>query len=246
MSTDSFTYLITGASRSLGLGYARSLLAASPKHKVVAAVRTPAKADALNALAKEYEGRVLVIAVDVDSEDSVKAAAKELEGNPFVKDGLDSLLVNAGVFVGLHASPKEMSIEALEANLRTNLYGAAHTITHFLPLLQKGKGKQIFVTSSIVGSLGGPVSQVPGAVTYSISKAAVNMLTVKWARELGPEGFTVIPFHPGYVRTDMNSDGGGDIDADEACELATKNVFLKATPADNARFMVYDGSEMPW
>ncbi|GAA5921929.1 hypothetical protein JCM1841_004999 [Sporobolomyces salmonicolor] len=231
MSTDSFTYLITGASRSLGLGYARSLLAASPKHKVVAAVRTPAKADALNALAKEYEGRVLVIAVDVDSEDSVKAAAKELEGNPFVKDGLDSLLA---------------SIEALEANLRTNLYGAAHTITHFLPLLQKGKGKQIFVTSSIVGSLGGPVSQVPGAVTYSISKAAVNMLTVKWARELGPEGFTVIPFHPGYVRTDMNSDGGGDIDADEACELATKNIFLKATPADNARFMVYDGSEMPW
>ncbi|CEQ41499.1 SPOSA6832_03231 [Sporobolomyces salmonicolor] len=227
MSTDSFTYLITGASRSLGLGYARSLLAASPKHKVVAAVRTPAKADALNALAKEYEGRVLVIAVDVDSEDSVKAAAKELEGNPFVKDGLDSLLA---------------SIEALEANLRTNLYGAAHTITHFLPLLQKGKGKQIFVTSSIVGSLGGPVSQVPGAVTYSISKAAVNMLTVKWARELGPEGFTVIPFHPGYVRTDMNSDGGGDIDADEA----TKNIFLKATPADNARFMVYDGSEMPW
>ncbi|GAA5882342.1 hypothetical protein JCM1840_005427 [Sporobolomyces johnsonii] len=233
MSTDSFTYLITGASRSLGLGYARCLLAASPKHKVVAAVRTPARADALNALAKEYDGRVLVIAVDVDSEESVKAAAKELEANPFVKDGLDSLL-------------QRRSIEALDANLRTNLYGAAHTITHFLPLLRKGKGKQIFVTSSIVGSLGGPFSQVPGAVTYSISKAAVNMLTVKWARALGPDGFTVIPFHPGYVRTDMNSDGGGDIDADEACELATKNVFLKATPADNARFMVYDGSEMPW
>ncbi|GAA5893908.1 hypothetical protein JCM5296_004633 [Sporobolomyces johnsonii] len=200
-------------------------------HKVIAAVRTPAKADALNALAKEYDGRVLVIAVDVDSEESVKAPAKELEANPFVKDGLDSLLVNAGVFVGLHASPEEMSIEALDANLRTNLYGAAHTITHVLPLLRKGKGKQIFVTSSIVGSLD------------SISKAAVNMLAVKWARELGPDGFTIVPFHPGYVKTDMNK-GQGEITTEEAVELAVKNVFLRKNK--NGEFRSYDGSEMLW
>ncbi|BGP17899.1 hypothetical protein JCM10213_000976 [Rhodosporidiobolus nylandii] len=242
-----YTYLITGASRSLGFGYAEQLLAAHENVRVVAAVRNPDKADQLQALAKKNEGRVLIVQCDVDDGESVKACAEKLSADPFLPNGgLDALVANAGVFQGLHKTPTQCSLEDLDANFRTNVYGVIHTVNSFLPLLEKGKGKQIFVVSSIVASFGGPFSQIPGAVTYSMSKAAVNMYVVKLARELGPKGYTVVPFHPGYVRTDMNSDGGGEIDTEEAVTKATKNVFLAATPADNCRFMVYDGSEMPW
>ncbi|GAA5833096.1 hypothetical protein JCM11251_006515 [Rhodosporidiobolus azoricus] len=244
-----YTYLITGASRSLGLGYATKLLAAHPNVRIVAAVRNPAGADQLNALAakEENKGRVLVVQCDVSSEESVKAAADKLASDPFLANGLDAIVANAGIFDGQHNPPSQLSLADLDSNLRTNLYGAIFTVQYFLPLLRKGRGKQIFVVSSLVASFGGSYSQTPMGVTYSISKAAVNMYTVKVGRELGPEGFTVVPFHPGYVKSDMNKfNDGGDITVEAAITQATENVFLKATPADNCRFMVYDGSEMPW
>lgn len=37
---------------------------------------------------------------------------------------------------------------------------------------------------------------------YAMSKVAVNMYAAKLSGELKPEGFTVIPFHPGYVQTE--------------------------------------------
>ncbi|GAA5985871.1 hypothetical protein JCM11641_005328 [Rhodosporidiobolus odoratus] len=286
-----YTYLITGASRSLGLGYAEKLLAASPEVRVVVAVRNPAKADQVQALANKPENkdRVLIVEFDVEREESVKAAAEKLASHPFLENGLDALIANAGVFCGLHTTPSQLGLDDLDANFRVNVYGVIHTVTHLLPLLKKGQGKQIFVLSSIVTSFGGPFCQMPGAVTYSMSKAAVQMYTVKLARELGPEGFTVIPFHPGYgelpfpsfilsgasplesrlenlsrirlsyldpdwldpslppaVKTDMNHDGGGEIETEEAVTLAAKNVLLAATPADNCRFMSYNGTDLPW
>lgn len=38
--------------------------------------------------------------------------------------------------------------------------------------------------------------------TDAISKAAINMWLVKLSKELAEEGFTVVPYHPGYVKTE--------------------------------------------
>ncbi|GAA5850974.1 hypothetical protein JCM3766R1_003963 [Sporobolomyces carnicolor] len=241
------TYLITGSSRSLGLGYARELLKAG--HRVVAAVRNPDKAEQLEPVKKEFGDNLYVLKCDVTDAQSTQEAAKALEQSGFLSEGkeLDAVLANAGVLGGGWKPSSQFSKDDLDYNLGTNLYGVVNTVNAFLPLLKKGNGKQIFVTSSVLGSIGGPLGQMPVASAYSISKAAVNMYTVKLARELAEEGFTVVPFHPGYVKTDMNAgDGGGDLETEEACQLATKNVFLAATKSDNARFMVFDGSELPW
>jgi len=56
--------------------------------------------------------------------------------------------------------------EDLTYNLKTNLFGVINTVNAFLPLLKENKEgkKQIFVTTSILGSIGGPVtSQSPAA-----------------------------------------------------------------------------------
>ncbi|GAA5933767.1 SDR family oxidoreductase [Sporobolomyces koalae] len=240
-----FTYLITGASRGLGLGYTRTLLAAGKHIRVVAAVRDPDSAKQLEPVKQQYGERLYVVKCDVTDAASTQTAADELSKSDFAK--LDAVIANAGVFGGGWKSSTQFSEDDLSYNLQSNLFGVVNTVMAFLPLLKQGQGKQIFVTSSLLGSIGGPLGQTPVSSAYSISKAAVNMYAVKLARELGEEGFTVVPFHPGYVKTDMNAaNGGGDIEVDEAARLATDNVFLKATKADNAKFMSYDGRTLPW
>ena len=66
------------------------------------------------------------------------------------------------------------------------------------------------------GSLGGSFNQsTPAAASYSISKVALNGVTVKFARALDKEGFTVLSLHPGYVKTDMGGQGA-DIEVEES------------------------------
>ncbi|GJN90453.1 hypothetical protein Rhopal_003464-T1 [Rhodotorula paludigena] len=244
------TYFVSGASRSLGLGYVRTLLESSPDVRVVAGVRNPSNASQLDALAAlpANQGRVHIVAFDVDSEDSVKQAAEKLKSDPFLPNGaLDAVIVNAGVFVGGFNPPSAFSVEDYRANFRTNVEGAIFTAQYLLPLLRKGRAKQVFFISSIVGSLAGPVSQSPGGVAYAMSKVALNMYGVKLGRELGPESFTVVLLHPGYVQTDMNAfNKGGDITTEEAVSKATKYVFLAATPEWNCRFVDYEGKPMDW
>lgn len=66
------TYLISGASRGLGLETARQLLAASPSNRVIAAARSPASSAELQALIKEYPGRIEAATIDVSDPDTIK------------------------------------------------------------------------------------------------------------------------------------------------------------------------------
>jgi len=61
------TYLVTGANRGLGLGLVRQILAREPSSRVIAAAREPAEADALLKLAKDNEGRVETLKLDLVS-----------------------------------------------------------------------------------------------------------------------------------------------------------------------------------
>ncbi|GAA5970797.1 hypothetical protein JCM3765_006309 [Sporobolomyces pararoseus] len=241
-------YLITGSSRGLGLNYTIQLLKSSNQTKVVAAVRDPLNSIELGKVKEEFgEQRLKILKCDVTKVESVKEAVQELENSEFLQGGgIDGLLANAGVLGGGMKPSTQFTREDLDYSLETNLFGVLNSVNGFLPLLRKGIKKQIFVTSSIVGSIGGPISQMAGGSAYAISKAAVNMYSVKLARELAEEGFTVIPFHPGYVKTDMNGGTNGDLSPQEAAELATENIFLKVDKEDNGKFKNYDGKDLPW
>ncbi|SGY14339.1 BQ5605_C010g06146 [Microbotryum silenes-dioicae] len=233
----STTYLITGASRGLGQEFTRQIL----KVQVL----------------QEFDGRVHVLKADVTDVKSLEAAAKELQGSSFLENGgIDVLINNAGVLYGSWNSPTKSTIQDFRDNFETNVYGVVQATEVFLPLLRKGNKKQIFVVSSLLGSIGGDFSKAPVAATYSASKAAINMWSVKLARELADEGFTVVPFHPGYVNTDMNGgeNGSGEISTPFAIEhifppriRSLKNIVFKVTKADNANFLNYaKGEELPW
>jgi NAD(P)-dependent dehydrogenase (short-subunit alcohol dehydrogenase family) len=90
------TYLITGASRGLGLGFCTALAAkpASEVSIVFAAARS--ETNELKALVEAYPGRVILINMDVTSLDSIAQAAQRLKGY-LNEQGLDVLINNAGV-----------------------------------------------------------------------------------------------------------------------------------------------------
>ncbi|GAA5845376.1 hypothetical protein JCM11251_005648 [Rhodosporidiobolus azoricus] len=239
-----FTYLITGASRSLGLGYATELLTQRPDAKIVAAARNPDKADGLQKLVEKYgKDKVYLLKLDVENQASVESAAKELESSGFLENGgLDALINNAGVALHHDLNPSQITRDSVLANFGTNFFGVINVNTGFLPLLRKGKGREIYALSSVCGSIAA-WGQNTTTTSYSISKVALNMYLNKLAAELKDDGFKVTMFHPGYVKTDMNS-GAGEITTKEATELATKHVFLQDHPS--GAFVNWKGEKMPW
>lgn len=90
------SYLITGAARGLGLEMA-TLLAARPSSEVSLVITTARKASpALQKLAQESSGRVVIIPAEVTDENTVQEAADKVKG--IVGDkGLDVLINNAGI-----------------------------------------------------------------------------------------------------------------------------------------------------
>jgi NAD(P)-dependent dehydrogenase (short-subunit alcohol dehydrogenase family) len=106
--------------------------------------------------------------------------------------------------------------------------------------------KVIINLSSIAGSIGTIRAGSLGGnlYAYRASKAALNMITRAMAEDLRSRGITVVPLHPGWVRTDM---GGPKADLDIATSVTgMKKVIDGLTIADTGRYMVYDGSTLPW
>lgn len=110
-----------------------------------------------------------------------------------------------------------------------NALGPMRVTQAFLPLLRRAKGARIVMMSSGLGSLGdatdmaGLFWNVPFAGYYA-SRAALNMLTVKLAKELMPEGIKVNAADPGFSATDLNGHSGH-----RSVEEAAKVVVELAT-----------------
>lgn len=56
-------------------------------------------------------------------------------------------------------------MDDVRANFRTNVEGAIYTVQYLLPLLERGKGRQIFFISSIVASFQEFYSQMAAGVS---------------------------------------------------------------------------------
>ena len=222
------TVLIAGASRGLGLEFARQYGIAG--WKVIAGARTPAKASEL----LRVKG-VEVLPLDVLSANSIAGAAWHADSAP-----LDLLVVNAGVSGtrsdGFHAPGDE----DFDTVMRTNVLGPMRVIQAFGDSVAAARGT-IAVLSSRMGSIAETSST--GSMLYRASKAAVNMVVKCAALDYGPKGATVVALHPGWVRTDM---GGRNADRDVA-EGADTPVWLALDAPQRLTGKFFrDRKAIPW
>ncbi|KAH9848825.1 NAD-P-binding protein [Lenzites betulinus] len=237
-TSDQTTWLITGASRGIGFELVRQLVE-SPNNLVIAACRTPAKATALEALKKSAQGTLHVIPLDVSDTESIRAIPKELE--PILgESGLDYLINNAGI--GVEDTAFNFDPEAALTVLKTNTIGPALVSQVCLPFLEKGKVKKVAHISSTLGSIASADEFGARGISYSMSKAALNMLTYK--QKLERPDLTFLTLCPGWVKTDMGGQNAALEPKDSIAGIL--KVVTSATSADSGKYFRYNGEHIPW
>ncbi len=182
--------LVTGASRGIGRAIALGLARAGA-HVALTARKQPD----LDAVAHEIAGvgrRALPVAGHMarrpDIERVVETTVKEF-------GRLDVLVNNAAtnpVFGPLLDIEEEAWDKIMALNVKGYLFTAQQAAR---PMVAAGKGAIVNVSST------GGVRASPGLGAYSVSKAAILMLTRVLARELAPLGVRVNAIAPALVET---------------------------------------------
>lgn len=203
------TVLITGANKSIGFETAKQLLDLG--YYVYLGSRDHEKGnEAVEKLKAEGLTNVEVIAIDISSDDSIKAARAEI-GTKI--NSLDVLINNAGISGGFPQNASATNIETMRGVFATNFFGTIEVTNNFIDLLKKSDAPRIVNVTSGLASLtlhNDPSWQYYAvkSAAYGPSKTALNAYTVTLAYELRGTAFKVNVVDPGYTATDFNQHRG--------------------------------------
>jgi 3-oxoacyl-[acyl-carrier protein] reductase len=194
-------WIITGASRGIGLEVARRAIAAGERVALIA------RGESVLVAASELGESAVGIQADVSDAVSVQAANDQV----LEKWGrIDFVVNNAGIHRG--GKVGRLPLEDWQTVLNTNLTGALNVISAARPSLKEGSS--IVNVGAVVGFRG-----FPGDAAYGASKAGLAGLTRALAIELAAKGICVNLVIPGLVLTDMT----GAL-SDKALESMRKTV----------------------
>ena len=225
-------WVITGASRGIGLEMVGQLLAS--KVDVTALVRQPSKAKALQALA-EGHSHLRILEADVTRDSDVIRAAESLNGKT-----IDVLVNNAGIYMEGDGQLSELDPKIVEQTFIVNALGPMRTTKAFLPLLRKSSRPVIANITSKMGSIADNGSG--GSYAYRMSKSALNMFTKTLSIEF-PQAI-VLSLHPGWVKTDMGGSNAPTEPRDSASGLI--HVIREAAAKDSGRFFDFRNESIKW
>ena len=244
--------IVTGASRGLGVSFARGLVKAGCNVAIVAR-----DFEALTTIANELKRcgpEVIPIKVDIRNERDIERMVEQTL-DEFGR--IDILVNNAGI--SAVAPAESMTTEQWRGVVDTNLTGlflcAKNVGRH---MLSAGSGRIINIASMYGFSAASFVPQV----SYVASKSGVLGLTRELAVQWAPHGVQVVALAPGFFRSDQtiwafeeNKDLGQKLLAKVPMgrlgkleELEATIVYL-ASPASgymNGQALVLDGGFLAW
>ncbi|PCH42771.1 NAD(P)-binding protein [Wolfiporia cocos MD-104 SS10] len=203
------SYVVVGASRGIGLEFVRQL--ANSTH--------------LSALVTDANCvNVHVVQSDVVDHRAMKAAAEEVAA--LSGGAVDVLIHNAArmygpnFYRGLTNYEDDDTLDAeFMQSFQVNVLGIIHSVNAFLPLLRRGAAKKIILVSTGAGDRDVVWrARFDSAAAYGVTKAAANMVAIKYAVQLEPEGFVVVALSPGTV--DVSATAAEEPDEFSRVELA--------------------------
>jgi len=201
--------LVTGSSRGIGRGIAVSLAEAG--YDIV--VNYQGNHEAAVTAAEECKSHG-VRAETVQADIAVREDRLRLVEETRSRFGrLDVLVNNAGVTVAQRTDLLEATEESYDRLMGINLRG-----THFLTqqaakwmveqVVQDPSRKPVIVTISSAAAAAALVNRSE----YSMSKAAIRMMTLLYAARLGGSGIGVFEVRPGVIETDITTQYRADWD----------------------------------
>jgi 3-oxoacyl-[acyl-carrier protein] reductase len=193
MSLQGRTALVTGASQ--GIGRACALALAQAGARVALAARNESKLNEVAAEIAQKGGAAAVFALDLASEESIKACAKSAVQH---FGSIEILVNNAGITRDTLAL--RMKRADWDEVIQTNLTGTFLVTQALLSPMLKARWGRIINISSVVGETG-----QAGQANYAASKAGLIGLTKSLARELASRNITVNAVAPGYIETAMTA-----------------------------------------
>lgn len=206
MATGQRTALVTGASRGIGVEICRGLAARG--YRVLLGARDTVRAAEVAGRLADTGASIEPLALDVSDARSIERACDYVRAR---FGHVDVLVNNAGILLADDSSADRVSFDCLESTLATNVRGPWRLIQRLAPAMQQRCYGRIVNLASSWGSLtymGDPTASFGGtqAPAYRVAKAALNVVTVQFARLLSEYNVLVNSACPGWVRTDMGTD----------------------------------------
>jgi NAD(P)-dependent dehydrogenase (short-subunit alcohol dehydrogenase family) len=185
------TVLITGTSKGIGLQTA--IVVAKAGHSVIATMRNLERGGALRDAVANDQLPISILAMDVDSDESVASATAAIRSQVGT---IDVLVNNAGIERA--GAIETLAFEDFRATMETNYFGALRTIRAWLPDMRERRSGCIINVSSVAGK----IACTPLA-PYTASKFALEALSEALAQEVRPFNVRVAIVEPGIIDTAM-------------------------------------------
>jgi len=213
-------FVVTGASRSMGLQFVKELLSRT-KGRIVACVLRPGSAPALDSflhgISQGERSRIEVRRLDVTDQTQIEQLSQDLAEAHGRVDGLFNV---AGALGNKETPGPEMNLSQLdqkwaEDQMAINAIGPMMIAAKLAPLLKARKGRKNYVRTSgskesVIVNLSARVASMDDNTgglawyTYRMSKAALNQGVRASAHELRRQGTWTVALYPGMTDTDMS------------------------------------------
>lgn len=236
--------LVTGGNKGIGFEVVRGLGAAGVT--VYLGARQTALGDAATAQLRAEGHDVRFVHLDVTAANDIARAAVLMQRQ---HGRLDILVNNAAIGLDF-TSPSLVTMESMRSIFETNTFAPVAMINALLPLLRNSPAGRIVNVSSDFGSLTlNTTPKMPHrkaiSLAYPSSKAALNMITVQFAKELRESPIRINAVDPGFTDTDMTSGMGNATRSAAQAAVAIVRLALAGDDCPHGTYSNEDGP-VPW
>ncbi|WTO35174.1 SDR family oxidoreductase [Streptomyces achromogenes] len=221
------TALVTGASRGIGRGIAERLGRDGARVAVHYGTNEKAAEETVAAI-EAAGGSAFAIGVELGTPGDAERLWAEFDRHA---DGVDILVNNAGI--GTARSFEEIGQEEYDRLFAVNAKAPFFVTRLGVDRLRDG-GRVVNISSGLART-----AVMPHLLAYSMTKAALDVLTRDLSKVLGPRGITVNSVAPGIIDTDNTAEFLHGTEDGQAQAAAISALGRVGTPADVADVVAF-------